>query len=525
MEYDFIIVGSGFGGSVAALRLVEKGYRVAVIESGKRWQPQDFPETNWKFWKYLWAPGLLCYGIQRMHLLNDVLILGGSGVGGGSLVYANTLFTPPDPFFNDPVWKELESDWKKELRPHYETAKKMLGVVKNPSFWSSDYALEDYAKEINREAHFKTSDVGVFFGEPGKTVPDPYFGGKGPDRTGCTQTGHCMVGCRDGGKNSTEKNYLWLAEKAGADIFAEQKVIQITPDESGVYSLVSEKTTDLILKKKQVYRTKGIVLAAGVVGTLDLLTLCKNKGYLKKLSNRLGDVVRTNSEVLGGVTARKATKVHSQGVSITSSLFVNENTHIELVRYPKGSDLMGFLGTLVTDGGTRVPRALKFLGNCLRHPLDFLRTLWPFGWGQRSVILLVMQTLDNYLTLSRKRRWWAFFKPGLVSKNSGKRNPTYIPEANHAIRGMARRLDAIPQNAISEVLLNIPMTAHILGGCVMGKNAEEGVIDKYHRVFGYENMYVVDASAIPANLGVNPALTITAMAERAMSYIPEKSKL
>jgi cholesterol oxidase len=524
MEYDYLIVGSGFGGSVAALRLAEKGYRVAVIESGKRWQPQDFPKTNWKFWKYLWAPALFCYGIQRMHLLNDVLILGGSGVGGGSLVYANTLFTPPDPFFNDPVWQNLESDWKTELWPHYAMAKKMLGVVENPSFWPSDYALEDYAKEIKREDYFKTSNVGVFFGEPGKTVPDPFFGGNGPARTGCTQTGHCMVGCRDGGKNSLDKNYLWLAEKLGVEIFAEQKVISISADAHGIYTVISEKTTGFINKNKQTFLARGIILAAGVIGTLDLLTHCKENGNLPKLSDKLGDVVRTNSEVLGGVTARKASKVHSQGVSITSSLFVDENTHIELVRYPKGSDIMGLLGTIVTDGGTKAPRVIKFLGNCLRHPIDFLRTLWPFGWGQRSVILLVMQTLDNYLTLSRKRRWWAGFKPGLISRNGGKRIPAYIPEANHAIRGMARRLNAVPQNAVSEVLLNIPMTAHILGGCVMGKNAAEGVIDKYHRVFGYKNMYVVDASAIPANLGVNPALTITAMAERAMSYLPEKNE-
>lgn len=525
MEFDFLIIGSGFGGSVSALRLAEKGYRVAVVESGKRWQPHEFPKTNWKFWKYLWAPALFCYGIQRIHLLDDVLILGGSGVGGGSLVYANTLLTPTDTFFTDPVWQDLEADWKTELHSHYETAKKMLGVVKNPSFWSSDYALEDYAKEISRADSFKPSDVGVFFGEPGQTVPDPYFNGAGPARTGCTQTGHCMVGCRDGGKNSLDKNYLWLAEKLGVRIFAEQKAISIAEEAPGIYQVTTERTTHFIVKKKQTYQARGIILAAGVVGTLDLLTKCKATGSLPRLSEKLGDVVRTNSEVLGGVTARKASKNHSQGVSITSSLFVNENTHIELVRYPKGSDIMGLLGTLVTDGGSKIPRALKFLGNCLRHPIDFLRTLWPFGWGQRSVILLVMQTLDNYLKLSRKRRWWAGFKTGLVSRNGGKRIPAYIPEANHAIRGMAQRLNAIPQNAVSEVLFNIPMTAHILGGCVMGKNIETGVIDKYHRVFGYENFYVTDASAIPANLGVNPSLTITAMAERAMSYIPEKQSV
>ncbi len=522
MVFDYIVIGSGFGGSVAALRLVEKGYKVCVFESGKRWQPQDYPRTNWAFWKFLWAPALFCYGIQRVHLLNDVLVLGGSGVGGGSLVYANTLFVPPPAFFNDPQWNGLENDWQAELMPYYTTAKKMLGVVTNPTFWPSDYSLQDYAKSIGREEHFKPSDVGVFFGQPGVTVPDPFFGGKGPARTGCTQTGHCMVGCRDGGKNSLDRNYLYLAEQEGVEIIAEHKVVDIKQNSAGNYLVTAKKVTDVGLKRTETRVAKGIIMAAGVIGTLDLLMKCKNNGSLPKISDKLGHVVRTNSEVLGGVTAKARSAVHSNGVSITSSVFVNENTHIELVRYPKGSDIMGIFGTLITDGGSKIPRPLKFIYNCLRHPILFLRTLWPFGWGEKSVILLVMQTLDNYLTVSHKRRWWAFFKKGLVSKNQGKKMPTYIPEANHAIRGMSERLNGIPQNAISEVLFNIPMTAHILGGCVMAADEAHGVVDKYHRVFGYDNFYVVDASVIPANLGVNPALTITAMAERAMNYIPPK---
>ena len=522
MTYDYIVIGSGFGGSVAALRLGEKGYKVCVIESGKRWQAKDFPKTNWKFWKYLWAPAMFCYGIQRIHLLNDVLILAGSGVGGGSLVYANTLLVPPDSFFNDPQWKGLVNDWKSELLPHYETAKKMLGVVKNPKFWPTDYMLQDYAREIGRERFFKASDVGVFFGEPGVTVPDPYFNGRGPERTGCSMTGHCMVGCRNGGKNSLDRNYLYLAEKLGADIVPEHKVVDVKPVRNNEYLVTSEKVADIFFKRKRQFRAKGIIFAAGVIGTLDLLTRCKEKGSLPNLSDTLGQVVRTNSEVLAGVTSKKRNQQHSLGVSITSSLFVNENTHIELVRYPKGSDVMAIFAGLMTDGGTKVPRSLKFIWNCIRHPILFLHTRWPFGWGQNSVILLVMQTLDNYLTVFRKRRWWLFFKKTLVSKNEGKQIPTYIPEANHAVRGMANRMDGIPQNAITEVLFNIPMTAHILGGCIIGKDWEHGVIDKFHQVFGYENMYVVDASAIPANLGVNPSLTITAMAERAMSFIPPK---
>ncbi len=523
MTYDYIIIGSGFGGSVAALRLAEKGYTVCVIEAGKRWQALDFPKTNWEFWKFVWAPQLFCYGIQRIRLLNDVLILGGSGVGGGSLVYANTLFVPPDPFFADPQWNGLENDWKSELMPFYDTAKKMLGVVTNPKFWPSDYSLQDYGKEIGREKYFKPAEVGVFFGEPGVTVPDPYFGGKGPARTGCTQTGHCMVGCRDGGKNSLDRNYLYLAEQLGVEIIAEHKVMNVR-EENGEYIVTSKKVTDVLFQKKDICRAKGIVFAAGVMGTLELMMQCKENDSLPKISDRLGHVVRTNSEVLAGVTAKKSDEYLSTGVAITSSLFVNDNTHIELVRYPKGSDVMGILASLLTDGGSKIPRPVKFLGNILLHPIQFLRTLWPFGWGQRSVILLVMQTLDNHITLLRKRRWWTLFNKGLSSKNRGKKIPTYIPEANEAVKGMAKRLDAIPQNALTEVLLNIPMTAHILGGACIGEDAEKGVIDKYHRVFGYDNMYVVDASAIPANLGVNPSLTITALAERAMNFIPEKGK-
>lgn len=525
--YDYIIIGSGFGGSVSALRLAEKGYTVAVIESGKRWQPQDFPKTNWKFWKYLWAPSLFCYGIQRIHVLNDVLVLGGSGVGGGSLVYANTLFMPTDSFFQDPQWQGLEDDWKAELQPFFASAKKMLGAVPNPGFWPTDYMFQDYAAEIGRSQHFHRTEVGVFFGPKGQKdpIPDPYFNGKGPDRSGCTQTGHCMVGCRDGGKNSLDKNYLYLAEDLGVQIFPEQTVTDVRPDPSGGYFVTAQKTTSRFIRPKRLYHGRGVIVAAGAWGTLDLLLKCKAAGSLPKLSERLGSAVRTNSEVLAGVTAKNRAENHSQGVSITSSLQVNDNTLIELVRYPEGSDLMGIFGGLITDGGTKTPRILKHLAMCLRHPLLFLRTLWPFGWGRNSVILLVMQTLDNSLKLVRKRRWWALFQKGLASQNDGKKIPAYIPEANHAVRAMARRMNGIPQNALTEALFNIPMTAHILGGCIIGKDADTGVIDKYHRVFGYNNLYIVDASTIPANLGVNPSLTITAMAERAMHYIPPKAYL
>ncbi len=521
-SYDFIVVGSGFGGSVSALRLAEKGYSVCVIESGKRWRSQDFPRSNWAFWKFLWAPVLGCYGIQRLQFLNDVLIVAGSGVGGGSLVYANTLLEPPDDYYHDPQWQDLVPDWKSELAPHYATARRMLGVVANPRFWPTDHMLKDYAREIGREEHFKPAEVGVFFGRSGETVPDPFFGGKGPPRTGCTHTGHCMVGCRDGGKNSLDRNYLYLAEGLGVTIIPEHKVIDIKPSKESGYYVTFKKVTGAGAKAKQSMKAGGVVLAGGVLGTLELLLRCRESGSLDRLPPKLGEIVRTNSEVLAGTTAKKNSDTHSYGVSITSSLFVNDRTHVQLVRYPAGSDLMGLFGGVITDGGGRVPRPLKHIGMCLRHPLWFLRTLSLFGWGRKTVILLVMQTLDNHITLRLKRCWWALFRRVLASSTDGDAIPTYIPEANAAVRGMAKRMNGIPQNAITESLFNIPMSAHILGGCVMGQDAGSGVIDKHHRVFGYDNMYVVDASAISANLGVNPSLTITAMAERAMSHSPPK---
>ncbi len=521
MEYDYVVIGSGFGGSVAALRLAEKGYRVCVVESGKRYQAKDFAKTSWNLRKFLWAPQLGCYGIQRLYLLNDVLILGGSGVGGGSLVYGNTLLVPPKSFFIDAAWGELENDWEQELRPFYGTAQKMLGVTTTPELYKADEMLREYGDELGRSDYFKPTEIGVFFGEPGVTVPDPYFGGKGPERRGCTQTGHCMVGCRDGGKNSLDRNYLYLAEQDGAEIIPEHKVTDVEPLPDGGYLVTAEKVTDFIFRRKRRIKARGVVFAAGVLGTLDLLMKCRERGHLPELSDRLGDIVRTNSETLAGVTAKRSKDIHCNGVAITSGLYVDDNTHIELVRYPAGSDLMLMLGTPMVDGGGKVPRFIKYVGTCLRHPITAIRTLWPFGKAKKSIILLVMQTLDNYLTVSRKPRWWAFFRKRLASSNGGRKIPNYIPLANKTARALAQKMNGFPQNGINETILNVPMTAHIMGGCIMGSDKSTGVIDKYHRVFGYENMYVVDASSIPANLGVNPSLTITAMAERAMSYVPE----
>lgn len=523
-HYDYIVVGSGFGGSVSALRLAEKGYRVLVIESGRRYRPQDFPKSNWNLRKFLWAPRLFCYGIQKLHMLKNVLILAGAGLGGGSLVYANTLLVPPDPFFTDPDWNGLERDWKKELMPFYKKARTMLGVTTNPHLSAPDKLLREYGKEIGREEYFHPTEVGVFFGEPGKTVPDPFFNGAGPKRAGCTLTGHCMVGCRDGGKNSLDKNYLWLAENQGVDILTEHKVNRVIKLENGEYEVHFRKVTGFLFKRTKTIRTGGVVFSAGALGTNQLLQRCRENGDLPDLSPALGKNARTNSEVMTGLSAKRGSRFEPEGVAITSGLFVNEDTHIEVVRYPKGSSVMNFLTTLLIDKKRGRTRIFRWLLTILKHPLQLLSISIPWGWAKRSVVLLVMQTIHNKLELVRKRRWWSPFKKVLTSRNTGKKVPAYIQGANDAARWMARRVKGIPQSAWTEVLFDIPVSAHILGGCVMGRSENEGVTDKYHRVFGYDNMYILDGSVVPANLGVNPSLTITAMAERAMSYIPENGE-
>lgn len=520
--YDYIIIGSGFGGSVSALRLVEKGYRVLIIESGKRFRPDDFANTNWNLRKWLWAPKIGCYGIQRIHPLKNVLILAGSGVGGGSLVYANTLLIPPDKFFNDPSWNTLQEDWEKELTPYYKTAKKMLGVTKNVEMSETDKLLYEYSKNIGREKYFKQTEVGVFFGEKGKEVDDPFFEGEGPKRTGCTKKGHCMVGCRDGGKNSLDKNYLWLAENLGLEILPEHKVVSVTQSKNGTYNIYSKKVTGISsLHKKKTFVSKGVIFSAGALGTNELLLKCKGKGYLDKLSNKIGHRARTNSEVMTGLTANRKSDFKIEGVSITSGVYVNDNTHIEVVRYPKGSSAMNILTTLLIDKTGKIPRVFKLIKEIIIHPVRFLHISIPYRWAELSTILLVMQSTDNKIRLINKRRWWFPFKKVLTSISGNKKIPAYIQEANDAAREMAHKVNGIPQSAITEVLFNSPVSAHLIGGCTMGKNINEGVIDKYHRVFGYKNMYVIDGSSIPANLSVNPSLTITAMAERAMSYIPD----
>lgn len=519
-DFDFAIVGSGFGGSVSALRLAEKGYRVAVLEMGKRWTKDDFPLTTWDAKKYLWRPALGLYGILQMTLVKDAFFLHGAGVGGGSLVYANTLLEPPAEAFDDPRWVGL--DWRAELAPHYATAKKMLGVVESAVVVETDRLLREVAEEMGRGHTWKKHEVGVFFGEPGKTVPDPFFGGEGPDRTGCTMCGGCMVGCRVGAKNTLDQNYLYLAEKKGVEVQPETRVVDVRPLDGGGYELTLERSTGM-RRERRTLRARGVVISGGSYGTVDLLMRCKERGSLTKLSDQLGRYLRTNSEALLGVRSGDPEVDYSRGLAITSGVLVDEKTHIEVVRYPAGSDALAPLATVLTEGGGSIPRWLRWIGTVLRHPLQFLRSVVPFGWAKKTAILLVMQPVDNHLRYVLRRPWYWPFKKKLDSApGGGVPSPTYIPVANLVARKLAKKMNGTPQSGILEVLLGKASTAHVLGGCPIGETPADGVVDPQGRAFGYEDFYVVDGSIIPANLGVNPSLTITAMAERVMAHVPAR---
>jgi cholesterol oxidase len=526
-DFDFVIIGSGFGGSVSAHRLTQKGYRVAVLEQGKRYDAEDFPKTTWNLRKYLWAPKLGLKGILGITTFKDLVIFHGSGVGGGSLVYANTHLEPLDKFYTDPKWADM-GDWREELAPFYAEAKRMLGSVEAPILTESDEALQSVFEDLGQGHTFKKHTVGVFFGEAGERVPDPYFGGDGPERVGCTLCGSCMVGCRIGAKNSLDKNYLYLAEKRGAVVMPETKVTDIKPlggsaDGSEGYEVLARSTRGLFVKKRTRITARHVVLAAGVLGTVELLARCKDRGSLPDISHQLGNYVRTNSESIQGVVVRD--RDVSKGIAITSGGLTKEGTHIEIFRYGDRADSMGYLSNVHVGGG-KLPRQLYFLAAILRHPYLFLRQLLlPLGFSRGLAGVLAMQDTDTSMKLVYRRRWyWPFGKAITSDWGDRKPPPTFMPDVHDVTQRLAKKLGGIPGSILPEVVLDTTTTAHILGGCPMGRSADEGVIDLHNRVFNYHGMYVVDGSMIPANLGVNPSLTITAMAERAMHHVPAKGE-
>jgi cholesterol oxidase len=506
-DYDVIVIGSGFGGSVAALRLTEKGYRVAVIEAGRRFADHDFARTSWDLRKYLWAPAIGCFGIQRLHLLKNVMVLAGAGVGGGSLNYANTLYRPLRPFYADRQWAHI-TDWESELAPYYDQASRMLGVVANPTVTPADEVIRKVAADMGVASSHHPTPVGVFFGAPGLRFADPYFGGAGPERTGCTECGSCMTGCRIGAKNTLVKNYLYLAERAGATIIPLTTVIGLRPRDGGGFTVAVQKTGQ-------------VVLAAGTWGTQNLLHRMKDTGALPELSPRLGELTRTNSEAIIGAGRLSVDPRHdySRGVAITSSIHPDETTHIEPVRYGKGSNAMGLLQTVATDGSSGMPRWRQALRFMVTHPVLTAGLLRTYRWSERTVILLVMQSLDNSITTYTEPGW--FGRRRYTSRQGhGEPNPSFIPAGYQANQLAAKHIGGVAGGTWGE-LANIPLTAHFIGGCAIGSDAERGVIDPYHRVYNYPELSIVDGSA---NLGVNPALTITAQAERAMACWPNRGE-
>lgn len=537
-DYDVIVVGSGFGGAVSALRLTEKGYRVGVLEAGRRFTPGTLPKNSWDLKNYLWAPALGLFGIQRVHLLGKVMVLAGAGVGGGSLNYANTLYVPPAPFFEDRQWAHI-TDWQDELKPYYDQAERMLGVRLNPTTTPSDVHLKATAEAMGVGDTFHLAPVGVFFGDgrdadgtarakPGGTVPDPYFGGAGPARKACTECGECMTGCRHGAKNTLNENYLHLAEKAGAVIHPMTSVVAVTEHPEGGYRVATVPTDRRRKAKPTALRARKVVVAAGTYGTQTLLHTMKDKGLLPRLSARLGELTRTNSEGLVGAQTsdRRYRKKHgtkpdfTKGVAITSSIHPDANTHIEPVRYGKGSNAMG--GMTIVQVPYSAHRVRAWLGNLVKHPTIAARSLSNRRWSERVIIGLVMQSLDNSLTAYRKP---SGIGKGLLTarQGHGAPNPTQIAEATQSATLLAEEINGFPGSNIGE-LMGTPLTAHFLGGCPIGATADEGVIDPYHRLFGHPGISVVDGSAVSANLGVNPSLTITAQAERAMSFWPNKGE-
>ena len=533
-DFDFIVVGSGFGGSVSALRLAEKGYKVAVMEMGRRWTPENLPRTNWFIHRWFWRPGLALRGFFNMRFFRHVTVLHGCAVGGGSITYACTLLRPPDRVWDKGYWAGL-ANWKAEMPQHYDTASRMLGITENKILGPADLLLKRGAEALGVGETFYRTQVGIFQspdGEPGgQTFPDPYFGGEGPDRTSCDGCGGCMIGCRKNAKNTLDKNYLYLAERRGTTVFPETKVVDVCPlngkqDGSHGYEVATVKSTAFLNRHSRRFTCRAVVLSASSLGTTELLFRLKSRGSLPHISDRLGKHIRTNSESLIGIRVPGSSDDLSKGVAIGSGIYIDGDTHIEAVRYPAGSDAMSVWGTILTGGRPGPARIALWLKNlwysALRHPIKTFRLFQPFGWARECVILLCMQALDAHIDMCWERPWFWPFRKFLVSR--GDKVPTYIPQANEFAEKLASMAGGTAMSMLPEILFNIPGTAHCLGGCVIADSAENGVIDARHRVFGYKNMYICDGSVIAANLGVNPSLTITALAERAMSFIPPASQ-
>ena len=519
-DFDVVVIGSGFGGSVAALRLTEKNYKVAILEAGKRFNDKDFPKTSWRLRKFLFMPRLGLNGIQRIHVLPDVLVLAGAGVGGGSLVYANTLYKPPASYFEDKQWRDI-TNWDQELSPWYDQASRMLGVAQNPYFSDSDKAMKQVADQMGVGHTFKLAPLGVYFGDGvGVKSKDPFFGGVGPDRSGCLQCGACMTGCRHNAKNTLPKNYLGLAESAGAKVFPEHTVTKVEQLADGSWVVTARKSSAWFGKKRR-FTAANVVIAAGTYNTQKLLHKMKTTGVLPKISDYLGKLSRTNSEALTGSIMPKGGTDFSKGSAITSSFFPDDHTHVEPVRYGKGSNFMGLLQTVMTDGEKIRDRRKQWLRQVVTKPSLLLKILDVRQWSERTVVALIMQNVDSAISVSSKRGLFGF---RLTSKNDSLTpNATYIPAANEVARRIAENNGGIAGGHIGD-LVNAPFTAHFVGGCVIGESIQTGVIDPYHRVYNYPTLHIVDGASVTANLGVNPSLTITAQAERAFSMWPNKGE-
>lgn len=516
-DYDVIIIGSGFGGSVSALRLAEQGLKVAVLEQGRRHTAEDLNLASQSALKLNWAPKLGLKGVLAQDVFQHLGVVRGIGVGGGSLVYAAVLLKPGQRFYQDPTWKNLSQDWEVELQPFYQKAEKMLGVQLNPNQGLQDQWLEQTAKNMNAHESYGQVPQGIYFGDSTQYVADPLLNGQGPERIGCNLCGNCITGCAQGAKNSLDKNYLYLAEKLGVHIIAETKVTHIeamdTQGENG-YQIHCQHPWEK--SKKTTLNAKKVIVAAGVLGTLEILFASRDTyKTLPNISAQLGEHVRTNSEAVVGILSKDSETDIRHGTTISSHFHPDERTHITQNRFPASYEFMKFYMGPLVDGESALKRALNVLARLIFIPWLSIRSWFAKDWHKRVSILTVMQQADNQLRFGYGRTLFKAGQKGLKSEISvGERAPSYIPLANEAARQFAQVSNGLAQNVLFESVGNLSVTAHILGGAVMAENPEMGVIDLNHQVFGYENLYVVDGSAIPVNVGVNPSLTITALAER-----------